>query len=70
MECVEAAGREHAVGCYIHAKDGCTATDIKDHLVLEDVLAVVYRIAVGLCSDFIFLYIGQSYALQMLLIEV
>lgn len=39
----------------VHAEDGCTASDVQHHFVLEDVLVVIYRVAVGSRADFIFL---------------
>src|ERR1700761_2596578 len=45
----------HAIGTDVHAEDGCTASHIQHHLVLEDVPVVVYCVAVRSCADFIFL---------------
>ena len=39
---------------YVHAQDGCTASDVQHDLVLEQVRVVVYRVSVGLCADFVF----------------
>lgn len=39
----------------VHAQDGCTASDIEDDLVLEQVRILVDSVAVALGSDFIFL---------------
>lgn len=37
----------------VHAEDGCTASDIEDHLVLEQVLVVVDGVAIALGSHFV-----------------
>ena len=42
-------------GSDVHAQDGCTASDVQDDLVLEDVFVVVDGVAVGARADFIFL---------------
>jgi len=41
--------------CVVHAEDGCTASDVEDDLVLEDVAVVVDRVAVTLSADLVFL---------------
>lgn len=45
---------------YVHAEDGCAASDVQHHLVLEQVLVVVDGVAVGLGAHFIFLYGGLA----------
>jgi hypothetical protein len=44
----------------IHAKNTGTAANIKDDLVLEDVAVLVDGIAVGSCTDIIFLRIENN----------
>lgn len=50
------ADRLHVDWTDIHAKDGCTASNVQDDFVFEDVLVVVDRISVGAGADFIFLF--------------
>ena len=45
------------MGCK-HAKDGCTASDVQDDLVLEDVSILIDGVAIGSSSDLIFLHGG------------
>ena len=49
--------RLHVDWTDIHAEDGCTASNVQDDFVLEDVLVVVDGISVGASADFIFLFI-------------
>lgn len=56
----------HVSGCGLekewvveHAEDGCTASNVEDDLVLEKVAVLVYRVAVALGTDFIFLHIRR-----------
>jgi hypothetical protein len=39
-----------------HAEDGCTASDIEDNLVLEQVSVLVDRVSVALGADLVFLW--------------
>jgi hypothetical protein len=48
--------RLHVDWTDIHAKDGCTASNVQDDFILEDVLVVVDGISVGTGADFIFLF--------------
>lgn len=48
--------RLHVDWTDIHAEDGCTASNVQDDFVFEDVLVVVDGISVGACADFIFLF--------------
>ena len=41
-------------GCR-HAEDGCTASYVKNNLVLKEVSILVYRVSIRLGPDFIFL---------------
>ncbi len=45
-------------GCK-HAQDGCTASDIQDNLVLEDVSVLIDGISVRLCSNLVLLLLGR-----------
>jgi hypothetical protein len=38
-----------------HAEDGCTASDIEDDLVLEQMAVLVDRVSVAPGADFVFL---------------
>jgi len=44
------------VECVVHAEDGCTASDVENDLVLEDMAVVVDCVAVTPCADLVFLF--------------
>jgi hypothetical protein len=54
---ISASARVRGVGYRAaeHAEDGCTASDIEDDLVLEQVAVLVDRVAVALGADLVFL---------------
>ena len=39
----------------IHAEDGCTASNIQDDFVLEDMLVLINRVAIGSSPNLVFL---------------
>ena len=58
-----------SVGMDVHAEDGCTASDIQHHLVLENVLVLVDGISVRLGADFILQHLFVN-AMVVVAVEV
>ena len=43
-----------------HAKDCCTATNVEDNFVLEEVSILVYRVSVGTSAHIVLLLASES----------